>query len=107
MLEPTYQDATDGYAEVRQVFKVGKIEQFAGLMVTDGKISRNGKVRVLRNGTCNVRRRGRIAQALQGQRHPTVAAGYECGVGLHDYNDFQVGDQLEFYHKEQLKPTSL
>ena len=106
MLEPTYQDVTDGYAEVRQVFKVGKIEQFAGLMVTDGKISRNDKVRVLRNGT--VMFDGEVESLKRFKDNVTeVQAGYECGVGLHDYNDFTVGDQLEFYHKEQIKPTSI
>ncbi|HEX2916487.1 MAG TPA: translation initiation factor IF-2 [Chloroflexia bacterium] len=106
LLEPTYQDVTDGYAEVRQVFKVGKVEQFAGLFVTDGKIARNNKVRVLRNGT--VLFDGEVASLRRFKDNVTeVAAGYECGVGLEGFNDFQVGDSLEFYHKEQVKAAAL
>jgi translation initiation factor IF-2 len=106
MLEPTYQDVTDGYAEVRQVFKVGKNEQFAGLMVTDGKITRNSKVRVLRNGA--VAYDGDVDSLRRFKDNVSeVQAGYECGVGLVNFNDFQVGDSLEFYHKEQVKAAAL
>lgn len=106
MLEPTYQDVTDGYAEVRQVFKVGKTEQFAGLMVTDGKITRNSRVRVLRNGA--VAYDGDVDSLRRFKDNVNeVQAGYECGVGLVNFNDFQVGDTLEFYHKEQVKAAAL
>jgi translation initiation factor IF-2 len=102
LLDPTYQDVTDGYADVRQVFKVGKTEQFAGLMVTDGKISRNSKVRVLRNGA--VMHDGEVDSLRRFKENVTeVAAGYECGIGLVGFNDFTVGDSLEFYHQEQVK----
>ncbi len=106
MLEPTFQDVTDGYAEVRQVFKVGKVEQFAGLFVTDGKVIRSSKARVLRNGT--VMFDGELDSLRRFKDNVSeVAVGYECGVGLTNFNDFQVGDQLEFYHKEMVKATAL
>ncbi len=106
LLNPTSQDVTDGYAEVRQVFKLGKNEAFAGLIVTDGKAIRNDKVRVLRNGT--VLYDGDMASLKRFKDDAReVAAGYECGLGLPNYNDFQVGDTLEFYHNEQVKATSL
>ncbi|OJV98372.1 MAG: translation initiation factor IF-2 [Chloroflexi bacterium 54-19] len=102
LLDPTYKDVTDGYAEVRQVFKVGKTEQFAGLMVTDGKISRNNKVRVLRSGT--VVYDGEVDSLKRFKDNVTeVAAGYECGIGLTGFNECQVGDHMEFYHQEQVK----
>ncbi|MEI7556347.1 translation initiation factor IF-2, partial [Candidatus Chlorohelix sp.] len=102
MLEPTFQDVTDGYAEVRQVFKVGKSDAFAGLFVTDGKLLRGDKVRVLRNGT--VMYDGGVSSLKRFKDDVReVAAGYECGIGLDDFNDFQEGDALEFYHKEQVK----
>jgi len=105
LLEPTYQDVTDGYAEVRQVFKVGKVEAFAGLMVTDGKINRSNRV-LLRNGA--VAYDGEIESLRRFKDNVNeVQAGYECGMGLHNFNDFQVGDTLEFYHKEQVKAAAL
>jgi translation initiation factor IF-2 len=104
MLEPTFQDVTDGYAEVRQVFKVGKSDAFAGLFVSDGKIIRNDKVRVLRSGT--VMYDGDVASLKRFKDDVReVAAGYECGIGLVNFNDFQEGDELEFYHKEQVKAS--
>ena len=51
MLDPKFQDVTDGYAEVRAVFRLPKNEQAAGLMVTEGRVSRNSRVRLLRSGT--------------------------------------------------------
>jgi translation initiation factor IF-2 len=106
LLDPTSQDVTDGYGEVRQVFKLGKNEAFAGLFVTDGKVLRNDKVRVLRSGT--VLYDGDLASLKRFKDDVReVAAGYECGLGIANFNDFQVGDTLEFYHKEQVKATAL
>jgi translation initiation factor IF-2 len=102
MLDPTFQDVTDGYAEVRQVFKLGKTDAFAGLFVTDGKAIRSSKVRVLRNGT--VIYDGEIASLKRFKDDVRdVAAGYECGIGLPGFSDFKETDTLEFYHKEQVK----
>jgi translation initiation factor IF-2 len=106
LLDPTTQEVTDGYAEVRQVFKLGKNDAFAGLFVTDGKVIRNDKARVLRSGT--VVYDGDIASLKRFKDDVReVAAGYECGMGLPNFNDFQVGDTLEFYHTEQVKATAL
>jgi translation initiation factor IF-2 len=106
LLDPTSQDVTDGYAEIRQVFKLGKNEAFAGLFVTDGKVLRNDKVRVLRSGTVLYDGDlGSLKRFKDDVRE--VAAGYECGIGISGFNDYQVGDTLEFYHKEQVKATTL
>jgi translation initiation factor IF-2 len=101
MLDPTYKDQTEGFASVREVFRLPHNEQAAGLIVTDGKITRNGTVRVLRNGT--VVHEGSV-KALKRFKDDVrdVAAGYECGLSLDGFNDFQVGDNLEFYHKERV-----
>ena len=101
MLEPTYHDVTDGYAEVRAVFRLPKNEQAAGLMVTEGKVLRNSRVRLLRNGA--VIYDGTIS-ALKRFKDDVreVAQGYECGISLENFNDFEDGDTLEFYRKEQV-----
>jgi translation initiation factor IF-2 len=101
LLEPTYHDVTEGYAEVRAVFRLPKNEQAAGLYVTEGKIVRNAQVRVLRNGA--VIYDGTIS-ALKRFKDDVreVATGYECGISIEGFNDFQEGDTLEFYRKEQV-----
>ncbi len=101
MLDPTFHDVTDGYAEVRAVFRLPKNEQAAGLMVTEGKVTRNSRVRLLRNGA--VIYDGTIS-ALKRFKDDVreVAQGYECGISLEGFNDFEDGDTLEFYRKEQV-----
>jgi translation initiation factor IF-2 len=100
LLEPTYVEVIDGRADVRAVFSAGKGAKAAGVLVTDGKVTRNALVRV---------RRGKeiLADSTVGSLKrfkddaKEVAAGYECGVGVKDFNDFQVGDVLEFYRMEK------
>lgn len=101
MLDPTYKDQTEGFATVREVYRLPGNLQAAGLIVSDGKITRTGTVRVLRNGT--VMQEGAV-KALKRFKDDVrdVAAGYECGLTLEGFNDFQVGDSLEFYHKERV-----
>jgi translation initiation factor IF-2 len=102
LLDPEFQDVTDGYAEVRAVFRLPKNEQAAGLMVTEGKISRNSQVRALRNGA--VIYDGTVASLKRFKDDVReVSEGYECGISLRDFNDFEVGDTLEFYRKEQVR----
>ena len=88
-------------AEVRAVFRLPKNEQAAGLMVTEGKVLRNSRVRLLRNGA--VIYDGTIS-ALKRFKDDVreVAQGYECGISLEGFNDFQQDDTLEFYRKEQV-----
>ncbi|HUP27187.1 MAG TPA: translation initiation factor IF-2 [Chloroflexia bacterium] len=102
LLDPTFHDVTDGYAEVRAVFRLPKNEQAAGLMVTEGRILRSSQVRMLRSGT--VIYDGTIS-ALKRFKDDVreVAQGYECGISLTNFNDFQEGDTLEFYRKEQVR----
>ncbi|MBA2518424.1 MAG: translation initiation factor IF-2 [Chloroflexia bacterium] len=104
LLAPIFQDVTDGYAEVRDTFKLPSNDVVAGLYVLDGKINRNVKVRVLRSGT--VMHEGGIKSLKRFKDDVReVAAGYECGLGLDSTNDLQVGDQLEFYHREEVART--
>jgi len=104
LLAPIFQDVTDGYAEVRNTFKLPNGDVVAGLMVLDGKVVRSSKARVLRSGTVmyegSVKSLRRFKDDVR-----EVAAGYECGLGLEGLNDLQVTDQLEFYHREEVART--
>jgi translation initiation factor IF-2 len=101
LLEPESREITDGYAEVRQIFRLPNRIQAAGLYVIDGRAIRNDRVRVLRSGT--VVHDGTVS-ALKRFKDDAreVASGYECGLSLDTFNDFQEGDQLEFYHVEKV-----
>jgi translation initiation factor IF-2 len=100
LLEPTYTEVIDGHAEVRAVFPAGKSTKAAGVYVTDGKITRNISARVRRgNEVLSDSTVSSLKRFKDDVRE--VAAGYECGVGIKDFNDFEVGDTLEFYRMEK------
>jgi translation initiation factor IF-2 len=104
LLAPVFQDVTDGYAEVRETFKLPGGDVAAGLYVLDGRISRNSRVRVLRSGT--VVHEGTVKSLKRFKDDVReVAAGYECGLSLDNFNDLQIGDQLEFFHSEEVART--
>lgn len=96
MLEPEEIKTTIGKAEVRAVFRISKIGNIAGCLVLDGEIRRNGYIRVVRNG--NPIHEGRISSL---KRHTEdvreVRTGFECGIGIRDFEDIQEGDLLECY----------
>jgi translation initiation factor IF-2 len=101
LLAPVFQDVTDGYAEVRETFRLPNGDVVAGLYVLDGKITRNSKARVLRSGT--VVNEGTIKSLKRFKDDVReVAAGYECGLGLDGFNDLQIKDQIEFYRREEI-----
>lgn len=102
MLEPTQVEVIDGRAEVRAVFSSGKKDNIAGVYVTEGQIRRGDSVRVQRNGeTVNETTVASLRRFKDDVRE--VATGYECGVGLKDYDEFEVGDMLEFFRIEEVK----
>jgi translation initiation factor IF-2 len=101
LLAPVFQDVTDGYAEVRDTFKLPSGDVVAGLYVLDGRINRNSRVRVLRDGT--VIHEGKVKSLKRFKDDVReVAAGYECGLGLEAFNDLQERDQIEFFHSEEI-----
>jgi translation initiation factor IF-2 len=104
LLEPTYHDVVVGHAEVKAVFKVPDKKQVAGCVVSDGIAARNATVRVRRSGVAGVAVFEGAVASLRRFKDDVreVSAGMECGVGLDAYNDFHVGDVLEFYRKEQV-----
>lgn len=105
LLAPETRQITDGYAEVRETFRLPSHDMIAGLYVLDGKAARNSRVRVLRNGTVTF---DGVVGSLKRFKDDVrdVQAGYECGLGIDGFNDVQVGDQIEFYHTEQVARTA-
>jgi translation initiation factor IF-2 len=101
MLEPEYKPVVHGRAEVRAVFKIGRLGNIAGCIVREGELRRSSKVRVVRNGS--VEHDGECS-SLKHEKEDVrdVQKGFECGVGVKDYHDFKVGDVLEFYTVEQV-----
>jgi translation initiation factor IF-2 len=103
MLEPTYHEVIDGHAEVLQTFKAGKNILIAGCRVTDGKITRSSQIRVLRANTKIFD--GKIASLRRGKDDVReVLSGYECGIVLEGFNEIEIGDILEAYSQERVKP---
>nr|HET6901717.1 translation initiation factor IF-2 [Ktedonobacteraceae bacterium] len=103
MLEPTFREVIEGHAEVVQTFKAGKNLVIAGCRITDGKITRSSQARILRKGTKAFD--GKIASLRRGKDDVReVATGYECGIVLEDFNETEVGDIIEAYNQERVKP---
>ena len=101
LLEPEYQDVVIGHAEIRAIFRISRLGKVAGLYVTDGVAARNALVRVHRDG--EILFDGQLASLKRfNEDTREVKAGFECGIGLEGFDDFEVGDILEFYRKEQV-----
>lgn len=96
MLAPVSKEVYLGQAEIRQTFSVPKVGVIAGCMVTDGKMQRNGGIRLLRDGV--VVYTGKIASLRRVKDDvKEVAKGFECGIGLENFNDIKTGDVLECF----------
>jgi len=96
MLEPEFEEVVLGMAEVRALFKVPTIGVVAGCFVTEGKITRNAQIRVLRQGV--VVHEGKIASLKRFKDDVReVASGYECGIGLEKFNDIKEQDVMEAF----------
>jgi translation initiation factor IF-2 len=103
MMASTYEERHVGRAEVREVFHVPKIGAIAGSYVLDGKIERGGEIRLLRDGV--IQYEG-VVSSLRRFKDDVkeVQNGYECGIGVSNYNDIKVGDVLECFYMEEIKP---
>jgi translation initiation factor IF-2 len=102
MLAPTVEEKVVANVEIREVFKITKVGTVAGCMVLDGKINRNTKVRVLRDGV--VIYTGELASLKRFKEDAKeVATGYECGLNIQNFNDIKVGDLIEGYERVEVK----
>jgi len=100
LLEPTYVDVVQGKAEIKAVFSAGKHTQVAGVIVSEGKINRGSQARVRRGGEVIFESEINSLRRFKDDVKE-VAAGYECGIGLKEFNGFEVGDTIEAYRKEK------
>jgi translation initiation factor IF-2 len=101
MLDPDIVEKEMGRAEVRDIFSVPKIGVIAGCFVVDGKIGRNHLARLLREG--RVIYEGNISSLKRFKDDAKeVASGYECGIGIENFNDIKVGDEIESFVKEEV-----
>ncbi len=104
MLAPEEKEEVTATAEVRETFKISKVGTIAGCMVKEGKLTRNAKVRVIRDGivvyTGSLGSLKRFKDDVK-----EVAAGYDCGLNIDGYNDIKVGDVVEAYQIVEIKRT--
>lgn len=104
LLSPDIVEQDTGIAEVRETFKVPKVGTIAGCYITEGEISRDDKVRIVRDGT--VIYEGAIASLRRFKDDvKTVARGYECGIGIEGYQDLKIGDTIEGYRSVEVERT--
>ncbi|MCC8359884.1 translation initiation factor IF-2 [Salinimicrobium sediminilitoris] len=102
MLSPVMKEEITGNAEIREIFKVSKIGSIAGCMVTDGKIYRNSRIRLIRDGV--VVYTGELSSLKRFKDDvKEVSKGYDCGLQIKNYNDIQEGDVVEAFQEVAVK----
>jgi translation initiation factor IF-2 len=101
LLAPTLIENLRGKAEVRQVFHISRLGIIAGSIVTEGKITRDCKFRITRNGT--LMHQGRISSLKRFKDDAReVESGHECGIGIEGFEEIQIGDIIECYTTEEV-----
>jgi len=101
VLEPVVKETYLGTAEVRNTFRIPKVGAIAGCYVTDGKVTRNAELRLLRDNV--VIFEGKIASLKRFKEDASeVTRGYECGIGIQNFNDVKVGDTIEAFVTEKV-----
>ncbi len=102
MLDPEYREVVLGHAEVRQTFKVSGVGTIAGSYVTDGKITRNAQIRLVRDGI--VVHEGQIDSLRRFKDDvKEVTENFECGIGIQNFNDVKEGDVIECFEMEEIE----
>ncbi len=102
MLDPEFKEVILGTVEIRDTFKVPGVGVVGGAYVTEGKVVRNAQIRLVRDGI--VIHEGKIASLKRFKDDAReVAQGYECGIGIENYNDIKEGDIIECFQMEEIK----
>ncbi|GAA3992931.1 translation initiation factor IF-2 [Mucilaginibacter dorajii] len=102
MLAPTFEEKIVANVEIRETFKISKVGTIAGCMVLDGKINRNSKIRIVRDGV--VIYTGELASLKRFKDDvKEVLTGYECGLNIQNFNNIEVGDIVEAYENVEVK----
>jgi translation initiation factor IF-2 len=103
MMASTFEEKVLGNAEVREVFHIPKIGTIAGCYIQNGKIQRGQPARLIREGV--VLYDGKISSLRRFKDDvKEVLSGFECGIGIENYNDIKIGDIIECYFMEEIKP---
>jgi translation initiation factor IF-2 len=101
VLEPVIKETYQGTAEVRNTFRIPKAGTIAGCYISDGKVTRNSEVRLLRDNV--VIYEGKIASLKRFKEDASeVTRGYECGIGIQNFNDVKIGDSIEAFVTEKV-----
>jgi len=103
MMASTFEERVIGTAEVREVFQIPKIGNIAGCYVTDGKMERRQKMRLLRDGVVVFEGKNSSLRRFKDDVKE-VQTGYECGIGIENFNDIKVGDTIDCYYLEEIRP---
>ena len=104
LMESTFEERVLGRAEVRETFHIPRVGTIAGCYVTDGRIERGQLIRVLRDGVVSYEGKiGSLRRFKDDARE--VQTGFECGIGIENFNDVKNGDILECYYLEEIKPV--
>ena len=104
MLSPEIKEEITSTVEVRETFHISKVGTVAGCMVKDGKIKRNSKVRLIRDGI--VIYSGELGSLKRFKDDvKEVVSGYECGLNITNYNDIKIGDIIEAYEEVEVKKS--
>ena len=104
LLEPEFKEEITGSAIVRQVFKVTKYGTIAGSYIESGKITRNDRIRVIREG--KIVYEGKLSSLKRFKDDAReVLSGFECGIGIENFNDIKVNDTFETYKTVEIKRT--
>jgi len=103
MMKSTFEEHILGRADVREIFHVPKVGTIAGCYVTDGKMERGGLMRLLRDGVVVYEGKNTSLRRFKDDVKE-VQSGYECGIGLEKFNDIKVGDAIECYYMEEIRP---
>ncbi len=102
MLDPEYREVILGRIEIRTTFKVPNVGTVGGAYVVDGKVQRNAQIRLVRDGI--VIHEGKISSLKRFKDDAKeVAQGYECGIGIENYNDIKEGDVIEAFAMEEIE----
>ena len=104
MLKAKIEEQVTATVEIRETFKISKVGTIAGCMVTDGKVNRNNKIRVIRDGiVVFTGMLGTLKRFKDDVKE--VAKGYECGLNIDKFNDIKEGDIIEAYEEVEVKQT--
>ena len=103
LMASRFEEHVLGSAEVREVYQIPKIGAVAGCHVTDGRLERGRSLRLIRDGVVVYEGKNSSLRRFKDDVKE-VQSGYECGIGIENFNDIKVGDRIEFYYLEEIKP---